>query len=80
MVLTDMAGLSPNLKSTIKINLQKTGFSDYTLVKFKDKIENKNTAEGIENFINELADTLTFDDPIKSLIDSKYVYSRIEWK
>ena len=30
MVLTDMAGLSPNLKSTIKINLQKNGFSDYT--------------------------------------------------
>ena len=74
MVLTDMAGLSPNLKSTVKINLQKIGFSDYTLVKFKDKIENKNTTEGIENFINELADTLTFDDPINSLIDSKYVF------
>ena len=66
MILTDMAGLSPNLKSTVKINLQKIGFSDYTLVKFKDKIENKNTKEGIENFINELADTLTFDDPINS--------------
>ena len=74
MVLTDMAGLSPNLKSTVKINLQKIGFSDYTLVKFKDKIENKNTTEGVENFINELAETLTFDDPINSLIESKYVF------
>ena len=74
MILTDMAGLSPNLKSTVKINLQKIGFSDYTLLRFKDKIENKNTIEGIENFINELADTLTYDDPIHSLIESKYVF------
>ena len=74
MILTDMAGLSPNLKSTIKIKLQKMGFSNYTLVKLKDKIENNNTTEGIENFINELADMLTFDDPINSLLDSKYVF------
>ena len=74
MILTDMAGLSPNLKSTVKINLQKIGFSDYTLVKFKEKIANKNTIDGVENFINELADTLTFDDPINSLLDSKYVF------
>ena len=74
MILTDMAGLSPNLKSAIKIKLQKMGFSNYTLVKFKDKIENNNTLEGIENFINELADKLTFDDPINSLLDSKYVF------
>ncbi len=74
MILTDMAGLSPNLKSNVKIKLQKIGFSNFTLIKFKDKIENSNTKEGIENFIDELADTLTFDDPINSLLNSKYVF------
>ena len=74
MILTDMAGLSPNLKSATKMKLQTIGFSNSTIVKFKDKIENNSTKEGVENFINELADTLTFDDPINSLISSKYVF------
>lgn len=74
MILTDMAGLSPNLSSTIKMKLQKVGFSNFTLLKFKDKIENNNTKEGIENFIDELANALTFDDPINSLLNSKYIF------
>ncbi len=74
MILTDMAGLSPNLKSTVKMKLQKIGFSNSTLVKFKNKIENYNTKEGIKNFIDELAYSLTSDNPINNLLDSKYVF------
>ncbi len=74
MILTDMAGLSPNLINSTKIKLQKIGFSDNTLIRFKDKLENKNSDEGFKNFIEELSDTLTFDDPINNLIESKYVF------
>ena len=74
MILTDMAGLSPNLRSAVKIRLQKMGFSDFTLMKFRDKLVNKNTSEGIESFFEELAVKLTFDDPIKNLLECKYIF------
>ena len=38
MVLTDMAGLSPNLQSTTKVRLQKLGFSGHVLKMFKSSI------------------------------------------
>ena len=74
MILTDMAGLSPNLRNTTKVKLQGIGFSNNTLIKFNDKLENENSEEGFQNFIGELASSLTLDDSIDSLIKSKYVF------
>ena len=74
MIITDMAGLSPNLSNTIKVKLKNMGFSDYTLIKFKNKLENYDTKVGIQSFIEELADTLTFDDAFNNLLNSQYVF------
>ena len=74
MILTDMAGLSPNLRNTTKVKLQGIGFSNNTLIKFNDKLENDNSEEGLQNFIGELSNSLTLDDPIDNLIKSKYVF------
>ena len=74
MILTDMAGLSPNLRNTTKVKLQEIGFSNNTLIKFNDKLENENSEEGIQNFIGDLANSLTLDDSIDNLIKSKYVF------
>ena len=74
MILTDMAGLSPNLRNTTKVKLQEIGFSNNTLIKFNDKLENENSEEGVQNFIGDLANSLTLDDSIDNLIKSKYVF------
>ena len=74
MILTDMAGLSPNLRNTTKVKLQGIGFSNNTLIKYNDKLENDNSEEGLQNFIGELSNSLTLDDPIDNLIKSKYVF------
>ena len=74
MILTDMAGLSPNLRNTTKVKLQKIGFSNNTLIKFNDKLENENSEDGVQNFIGDLANSLTLDDSIDNLIKSKYVF------
>ena len=74
MILTDMAGLSPNLRNTTKVKLQGIGFSNDTLIKFNNKLENENSEEGFQNFLGELADSLTLDDSIDNLIKSKYVF------
>ena len=74
MILTDMAGLSPNLRNTTKVKLQEIGFSNNTLIKFNDKLENENSEEGVQNFIEDLANSLTLDDSIDNLIKSKYVF------
>ena len=74
MILTDMAGLSPNLRNTTKVKLQEIGFSNNTLIKFNDKLENENSEEGVQNFIGDLANSLTLDDSIDNLVKSKYVF------
>ena len=74
MILTDMAGLSPNLRNTTKVKLQEIGFSNNTLIKFNDKLESENSEEGVQNFIGDLANSLTLDDSINNLIKSKYIF------
>ena len=74
MVITDMAGLSPNLKNTAKVKLQNMGFSDYLLMKFRKNIRNDDSDQGIQDFIKELAEIFTIDDPINSLISSQYIF------
>ena len=74
MVITDMAGLSPNLKNTTKVKLQNMGFSDYLLMKFRKNIRNDDSDQGIQDFIKELAEIFTIDDPINSLISSQYIF------
>ena len=74
MVITDMAGLSPNLKNTTKVKLQNMGFSDYLLMKFRKNIRNDDSYQGIQDFIKELAEIFTNDDPINSLISSQYIF------
>ena len=74
MILTDMAGLSPNLRNTTKVKLQEIGFSNNTLIKFNDKLENENSEEGVQNFIGDLANSLTLDDSIDNLIKSEYIF------
>ena len=44
----------------------------YVRIKFNDKLENENSEEGVQNFIGELANSLTLDDSIDNLIKSKY--------
>ena len=74
MVLTDMAGLSPNLQSTTKVRLQKLGFSGHVLKMFKSSIMNAEYEEGKSNFLNSLAGELANDDPDEAILNSRYIF------
>ena len=74
MVLTDMAGLSPNLQSTTKVRLQKLGFSGHVLKMFKSSIMNPKYEEGKRNFLNSLAGELANDDPDEAILNSRYIF------
>ncbi len=74
MVLTDMAGLSPNLQSTTKVRLQKLGFSGHVLKMFKSSIINAEYEEGKSNFLNSLAGELANDDPNEAILNSRYIF------
>ena len=74
MVLTDMAGLSPNLQSTTKVRLQKLGFSGHVLKMFKSSIINAEYEEGKSNFLNSLAGELANDDPDEAILNSRYIF------
>ena len=74
MVLTDMAGLSPNLQSTTKVRLQKLGFSGHVLKMFKSSIMNPEYEEGKSNFLNSLAGELANDDPDEAILNSRYIF------
>ena len=74
MVLTDMAGLSPNLQSTTKVRLQKLGFSGHVLKMFKSSIINAEYEEGKSNFLNSLAGELANDDPDEAILKSRYIF------
>ena len=74
MVLTDMAGLSPNLQSTTKVRLQKLGFSGHVLKMFKSSIMNAEYEECKSNFLNSLAGELANDDPDEAILNSRYIF------
>jgi flagellar biosynthesis protein FlhF len=74
MVLTDMAGLSPNLQSTTKVKLQKAGFSSQVLQKLKASLSNVEYEEGTDQFLKTLAAELADDDPNEAIINSRYIF------
>lgn len=74
MVLTDMAGLSPNLQSTTKIRLQKAGFSTSVLNTFKQAVSNLDYEDGKNQFLNCLATSLANDDPDKAILSSRFIF------
>jgi flagellar biosynthesis GTPase FlhF len=74
MVLTDMAGLSPNLQSTTKIRLQKAGFSTTVLNTFKKAISTLDYEDGKNQFLNSLATSLANDDPDKAVLNSRFIF------
>ena len=74
MVLTDMAGLSPNLQSATKVKLQKAGFSSHVLQKFKASLSNIEYEDGKDHFLKALAAELADDDSDQAISDSRYIF------
>ena len=74
MVLTDMAGLSPNLQSATKVKLQKVGFSSHVLQKLKASLSNVEYEDGRDHFLNTLAAELADDDPDEAIVNSRYIF------
>ncbi len=74
MVLTDMAGLSPNLQSTTKVKLQNLGFSSHLLRKLRCSLSNVEYEEGKNHFLDSLASELSNDDPEDAMLSSRYIF------
>ena len=74
MVLTDTAGLSPNLQSTTKIKLQRVGFSSSILTRFKNAISDLDYEKGKNQFLNSVANNLANDDPDQAILSSRFIF------
>ena len=74
MVITDMAGLSPNLTSSAKVQLHKLGFSSQLLTKLRDSLAFERSSDGIDKFLENLSRLLSEPNSREEIEKSKYIF------